>query len=69
MESTVNMQQIISEVEKLDYESKINLMARILSLLKKDENKTASVPITKLKGLGKGIWKNIDIESYLKREY
>jgi hypothetical protein len=68
MESAVNLQQIITEIEKLDYESKISLMTRILSLLRREDQKNPAIPITKLQGLGKNIWLNIDIESWLKTE-
>jgi len=68
MESAVNLQQIVAEIEKLDYEGKISLMTRILSLLRLEDQKKPAIPITQLQGLGKNIWSNIDIESYLKTE-
>jgi hypothetical protein len=68
MESAVNLQQIVTEIEKLDYEGKISLMTKILSLLKREDQKNQAIPITQLQGLGKSIWLNIDIESYLKTE-
>jgi len=35
MDGTININQIVDEIEKLDYNDKINIMSRIVNLLKK----------------------------------
>jgi len=37
MDSTININQILNEIEKLDYNDKINIMSRIVNLLKREE--------------------------------
>lgn len=68
MDHTLNINQIVNEIEKLDYNDKINLMSRIVKLLKRDERSHQTYSITKLKGLGKNVWSKTDIESYIDAE-
>jgi len=72
MSSTVNINNIIQEIESLDYISKINVMSKIISMLKKTQAKSAptstSTNITKIKGLGKEVWQDVNIESYISKE-
>lgn len=68
MSSTANINNIIHEIESLDYISKINLMSKIVSMLKQPQEKTTSTNITQLKGLGKEIWKDVNIENYISKE-
>jgi ribosomal protein L18E len=68
METTININQLVSEIERLDYNDKINILARIVNLLKKEEKVHQAVSVTKLKGLGKNIWQKIDTNSYVTTE-
>ncbi len=68
MSSTANINNIIHEIESLDYISKINVMSKIVSMLKHSQVKTTSTNITQLKGLGKEIWKDVNIENYISKE-
>jgi len=68
METAININQIVSEIERLDYNDKINILARIVNLLKREEKANQAVSVTKLKGLGKNIWQKIDANSYVKTE-
>ncbi len=68
MEHTININQIVNEIEKLDYNGKINVMSRIINLLKREDKSQQEYSITRLKGLGKNIWQKIDIESYVVSE-
>jgi len=68
MDHTLNINQIVNEIEKLDYNDKINIMSRIVNLLKREEKSQPVYPITRLKGLGKNIWSKTDIESYIEAE-
>ena len=53
METTININQLVNEIERLDYNDKINILARIVNLLKREEKAHQSVSVTRLKGLGK----------------
>lgn len=68
METTISIDQIINEIEKLDYRDKINLMSRIVNLLKREENYLQATSVLQLKGLGKNIWKSNDVASYVLAE-
>ena len=58
----------MSEIERLDYNDKINILARIVNLLKREEKAHQVVSVTRLKGLGKNIWQKIDANSYVTTE-
>jgi ribosomal protein L18E len=68
METTININQLVSEIERLDYNDKINILARIVNLLKREEKAHQPVSVTKLKGLGKNIWQKVDTNSYVSTE-
>ena len=68
METVININQIVSEIERLDYNDKINILARIVNLLKREEKAHQAVSLTRLKGLGKNIWQKIDSNSYVTTE-
>ncbi|MEI6822942.1 MAG: hypothetical protein WCL51_13495 [Bacteroidota bacterium] len=68
MSSTININNIIQEIEALDYTNKINVMSKIVSMLKHSSNETKSINITKLKGLGKEVWQDVNIENYIAKE-
>ena len=68
METVININQIVSEIERLDYNDKINILARIVNLLKREEKAQQAVSLTRLKGLGKNIWQKIDSNSYVTTE-
>lgn len=68
MDSTININQIVNEIEKLDYNDKINIMSRIVNLLKREEISKQAYSITRLKGLGKNVWQKTNIADYISEE-
>jgi len=68
MDSTININQIVSEIERLDYNDKINILSRIVNLLKREEKAHQATSVTHLKGLGKDVWQKTDIASYVSAE-
>lgn len=65
MNSTIEIENILSKVEKLDDKDKITLINKIRSfLIPKQQSKS----IADLKGLGKEIWKDVDIDDYVSKE-
>ena len=68
MENAVRLNDIINEIEKLDYEGKITLMSKILSLLKPKDTQNTHPRITLLKGLGKTVWEKTAIDKYIANE-
>ncbi len=68
MNKTTKMDNIIQKIEELDYISKIDVMSRIISMLKKTQNASPSRSLTEIKGLGKEVWQDINVESYISKE-
>ena len=62
-----NIDQLINQIEHLNYNQKVEIMDRIIHNLKRNENKSKH-GLLDLKGLGKDIWKNIDVDSYIQSE-
>jgi hypothetical protein len=71
IEATVNINQLLEVISRLDYEEKISVMESIIGMIKKEPDILAPEEKTKLmdlKGLGASVWKDTDIEKYLKDE-
>jgi len=68
MNSSINIVQIVNQLEKLDYNSKINILSRLVDLLKREGKIIQSSSITSLKGLGKNVWQKVDTDLYLSEE-
>ena len=67
MDSTLNINQIVNEIEKLDYNGKINILSKIAILLKREEKTLQLSSITRLKGLGKNIWKDTNVDTFIRQ--
>jgi hypothetical protein len=69
MNNSIEIDQILSQIKKLDLETRVNLMERISKLLKKDIQKVkSSNRLIELNGLGSEIWADINIEDYVQQE-
>ena len=68
MSTTININNIIQEIEALDYNGKINVMSKIVAMLKHSTKENNSTNITNIKGLGKEVWQNVNIENYISKE-
>ena len=65
MAKTINLNQLLAEVKLLDDAAKLNLVERIIALIKTEQKPKAKISITDLNGLGKEIWKNVDVNKYI----
>jgi hypothetical protein len=68
MAQTLNINQIVSQIELLDYNNKINILTKVVNMIKKNQSTLKSESITNLKGLGKDIWVINDTDTYLATE-
>ncbi len=62
---------ICNEIDALEPASRMDILEHLINSLKLDLNKAAFAKtrrISELKGVGAEIWKNLDVESYLKKE-
>ncbi|MFZ2906910.1 MAG: hypothetical protein WAZ98_11955 [Cyclobacteriaceae bacterium] len=63
----MKLDKILNEISKLSYEER-KFLLRELSDSLVHEKSVQVRKITELKGLGKEIWKGIDVEEYIKNE-
>ena len=72
MEKSLEIRNILFRIKKLDYQASLVLMenlAKHLRRTKKEIGFTASSRrLTELNGLGSEIWKNVDIDQYIRKE-
>ncbi|SHF73555.1 hypothetical protein [Flavisolibacter ginsengisoli] len=71
MPTSLNINDILSQVKQLDKEDQLTLLQRMAYLLKRRETKkaTPSARLTSLSGMGSEIWKSQDsIDKYLDEE-
>ena len=62
--NTNNVNQILSQIEGLSYDEKVEVMDRIIHSFKK-QKLTTRQGLSSLKGLGKDLWKNINVDEYI----
>lgn len=65
---TINVDTILNQVRQLDYMDRINLLERVISLIKKENVVKERVKLTSISGLGSEIWKDVDIDKYVENE-
>lgn len=68
MDNSLNIDQIVTQIEKLNYSDKVNIMSRIVDLLKKENRPGTEYSVTRLKGLGKDVWNETDLPNYIATE-
>lgn len=64
------IEKIIHDVETLDYEEKLEVLERILKLMKNPgtEQRKRKYSLLDLEGLGKDVWEGIDPIDYIDQE-
>ena len=63
------IENIISQIKKLEPDKKAYLMRRLALLIKRDtEKEQKPLSILELNGLGSEIWEKIDIDYYVHQE-
>jgi hypothetical protein len=70
MGQTVKVESILSQINKLDYETRLYLIERLVKELRKNKKEVQqhSHELTELNSLGSEIWKDIDIDQYVQQE-
>ncbi|MBX2968884.1 MAG: hypothetical protein KF803_05910 [Cyclobacteriaceae bacterium] len=61
----MKISQILDEIHKLSQEERRIVLQELLNSLQKDKPQRK---ITELAGLGKDIWKGLDVEDYIRNE-
>lgn len=68
MSAILNLNEIISKVSQLDKEEQLNLLERLVIMIRKNEKATISTKLSQISGIGSKIWKNTDIDEYIDHE-
>lgn len=70
MATSLNINDILTQVKQLDKEDQLTLLQRLSYMIKKGEGvKSNSIRLTLLSGLGGEIWKSCnDIDRYIDEE-
>jgi hypothetical protein len=68
MESTLNTNDILSNIEKLTFNNKLDLLARLANIIRREQKISTPVSLTKLQGLGRELWRKTDTDSYINTE-
>lgn len=72
MEKSLETQNILFRIKKLDYQAGLVLMENLAKHLRRTKKEigfsTSSHQLTELSGMGSDIWENIDIDQYIRKE-
>ena len=70
MDRALKIENILSQIEKLDHETRVYLMERLISLERQQDKKkkNGTSHLTELGNLGAEIWKNVNIDQYVQKE-
>ncbi len=70
MVNTNQINKILQEIKKLDAKQRTILQSKILALGKKEtkQKSSAKLSVLELKGLGKELWNNVNVEKYIDSE-
>jgi plasmid maintenance system antidote protein VapI len=60
--------RIAKEIDQLNPVQRLNILSHIIASMKKDVVPETATNLTALQGLGKELWTNIDVESYVSNE-
>jgi hypothetical protein len=69
MPNSVQVERIINEIKILDYYAKLDILEKLVRLLREPARKTKKqYSLLQLEGLGKEIWQNISVDEYIDQE-
>jgi len=64
----VNYNQVMAEIKTLNLSDQLRLLEEMATLIRKKASQARPRSILELKGKGKEIWKEIDVNTYLDEE-
>ena len=66
--STRTISDILSQIKQLNHLDRINILEKVVSLIKKESLEEKRVSLSSIGGLGSEIWKETDIDKYIENE-
>ena len=68
MPTALNINDILSQVKRLDKEDQLTLLKKITLLIKRTKNKNESVKLSSISGIGSSVWSSTNIDEYVDGE-
>ena len=68
MQNSVQVERIINEIKILDYYAKLEILEKLVRLLKEPTKKSKKSSLLQLEGLGKEIWQDVNVDEYIDQE-
>ncbi|HCS19290.1 MAG TPA: hypothetical protein DIW47_01800 [Bacteroidetes bacterium] len=70
MDKALKIETILSQIRKLDHETRLYLMERLVRLVGQQDRKKekTSSHLLELNNLGAEIWKDVNIDQYVQQE-
>ncbi|MBI9082365.1 MAG: hypothetical protein JEZ11_02125 [Desulfobacterales bacterium] len=60
--------RVVSEIKMLPLSDQLRLLQQMASIIRKKTSKAQTRNILELKGMGKDVWKGLDVKTYLDEE-
>ena len=68
MSTVLNLNDILTKVQKLDKEQKLTLLERLIVIIKKEGVPVKTAKLSTISGVGGNVWKSVDIDEYIENE-
>jgi hypothetical protein len=68
MNAELGLNEILSQVKKLNKVEQITLLQKIALLITKEKKSSKSARLTEISGLGSSLWNGVDIDKYIDDE-
>jgi len=64
----ISIDNILDQIKQLDHLDRINILEKVVSLIKNESVEKQRVSLSSISGLGSEIWKATDIDKYIENE-
>jgi hypothetical protein len=68
MSAILNVQDILTQIKRLDKSEQFSLLERLVSLVRKSDEPSNAIKLSSISGLGSEVWQNTNIDQYIEQE-
>lgn len=68
MPTTLNINEILSEVKKLDQEGQLTILERLVAIISKNKDLPKRAKLSQISGIGSSLWSKQSIDDYISQE-
>jgi hypothetical protein len=68
MPATLNLQDILSNIQKLDKAQQFTLLEKLVAIIRKDDTTKKPVNLSNISGIGSKVWQSSNIDEYIDKE-